>query len=156
MRRKKIQVVLNNNENWEHRWARWASILATVVTVAALYFGVKTYTQTADAQSYALAVSLLQDYLRLAVEQPLLAKQAESPDCNYPIDEGYEWFASHAILTAESIYNLENDDKSWRETIASIVEDHRCYIFSPEFPCKEYDPEFIQFVEAQLNSKICE
>src|SRR5205814_8446077 len=53
--------------------------------------------QSANDQRRAAATSLLQDYMRLAIEHPDLAKERDS----VVSDDRYEWFAAHAYFSAD-------------------------------------------------------
>ena len=69
-------------------------------------FGVLTYQRSAVEHRQAAALTMLQGYLKLAVEHPDLASR--HPD--QPVDARYEWFATHALFTAETLWSLVGDD----------------------------------------------
>ena len=57
----------------------------------------------------------------MAVEHPDLA----SRNRNQPVDARYEWFATHALFTAETLWSLVGNDPRWQSSIAAILRQHR-------------------------------
>ena len=76
-----------------------------------MLFGVLTYQRSAAHQRQAASLGILQDYLKMAVEHPDLA----SRDPGQPVDAEYEWFATHALFTAETLSVLVGDDSAMEE-----------------------------------------
>ena len=59
------------------RLMQWATIVGAVVTAASVIFGVLTYRRGVQEQRQAAAVGILQEYLKLSVEHPDLARHPE-------------------------------------------------------------------------------
>ena len=104
------------SESKRQRAAHFATILGAVVTASSMVFGVLTYQRSAAENRQASSLSMLQEYLKLAVEHPDLASRR--PDQS--VDARYDWFATHALFTAETIWTLVGDDLRWQRAIDSI------------------------------------
>ena len=87
------------------RLAQFAPILGAVVTASSMVFGVLTYQRSAAEQRQTAALGVLQEYVKLCVEHPDLA----SRDRSQPVDAKYNWFATHALFTAETLWRLVGD-----------------------------------------------
>ena len=104
------------------RQAHYATILGALVTAGSMLFGVLTYQRSAAHQRQAASLGILQDYLKMAVEHPDLA----SRDPGQAVDAEYEWFATHALFTAETLSVLGRSEGSrvkWGEesVVASLL-----------------------------------
>ena len=94
------------SDSKRQRQAHFATILGALVTAGSMVFGVLTYQRSATENRQAASLGMLQEYLKLSVEHPDLASRA--PD--QPADTRYTWFATHALFTAETLWNLVGDD----------------------------------------------
>jgi len=103
------------------RLAQLATILGSVVTAATMFFGVSTYRRGVHEQRQAAAVGILQEYLKMSVEYPDFARHVNGQ----PMDARYEWFATHAVFTAETLWTQVESDRPWRGTIDFILRQHR-------------------------------
>src|SRR6266851_5844657 len=125
------------------RLAHWATVIAGISVAVTLWWGFISFKRTNNAQADAMAVKLMQDYLRLRLEHPEFPIRASST----PVDDKYIWFASHNVLIAETIYKLNRGDRGWEDTALGIVKDHQPFVYHAEFPCSEYDPQFRAFIQ---------
>lgn len=105
--------------------------------------------RAADDQVNALAVTILHRQMELDFENPNLAERRPNYDLNLdnPRDVEYLHFAWYTLTAAESIYNLVGGDPSWDRTVNGLVQSHLPVVFSHEFPCDQYSPEFVDFVQ---------
>ena len=133
------------------RWTQYAAILVAVVTASSMIFGVLTYQRSAADQREAAALSILQDYLKLSIEHPDLA----SRDRGQPVDAKYQWFATHALFTAETLWRLEGEDEKWRKAIDSLLRQHRGYLGQGVFPCGDFMPDFLNYVRKRVPELKC-
>jgi hypothetical protein len=136
----------------EHRWERLAhgaAMIAAAVAIAAFWDGARMNRRSANAQTQSLAVSVLQDYMKLAIEHPALADRPDS----LPVDDQYHWFASHAYFSAETIHKLTRGEAPWDSTVAAIVRYHHSFVRDSLFPCEDFDPGFVFLVKAELRDE---
>ena len=87
----------------------------------------------------------------MAVEHPDLASRAPGQ----PVDAEYEWFATHALFTAETLSVLVGDDPRWKSSIAFIVRQHRGYLEQGHFICGNFSSEFVTYVKSQIKDLKC-
>ena len=116
-----------------------------------MLFGVLTYQRSAAEHRQAASLSMLQEYLKLAVQHPDLASRL--PD--QPVDARYEWFATHALFTAETIWSLVGDDSRWQRAVDSILRQHHGYLVQGAFACGDYSPEFVTYVRTRVPELKC-
>ena len=133
------------------RQAHYATILGAAVTAGSMLFGVLTYQRSAANQRQAASLGILQDYLKMAVEHPNLA----SRDPGQAVDAEYEWFATHALFTAETLSVLVGDDPRWKSSIAFIVRQHHGYLDQGHFICGNFSSEFVTYVKTQVKDLKC-
>jgi hypothetical protein len=133
------------------RQAHFATVLMALVTAGSMVFGVLTYQRSAREQRQAASLAMLQEYLKLAVEHPDLASR--QPD--QPVDARYEWFATHALFTAETLSGLVGDDPRWQRAIDSILRQHRGYLIQGVFHCGDYTPDFVKYVQDRIPEVKC-
>ena len=135
-----------DSERW---WIRGgnAAAMATAIIVA---YGICDASQvghdSARMQREAIAVGVFQDYLRLAIDHPDLA---DHPDAQ-SVQGRYEWFASHAFASAETIYRLTHGDPSWDSTVTAIVQNHHGLVRDGRFACQDYSALFDTLVKRTL------
>ena len=87
----------------------------------------------------------------MSVEHPDLA----SRDPGQPVDAEYEWFATHALFTAETLWVLVGDDPRWKRSIAFILRQHRGYLEQGHFVCGNFSAEFVTYVKNQIKGLKC-
>ena len=133
------------------RQAHYATILGAAVTAGSMLFGVLTYQRSAANQRQAGSLNILNDYLKMTVEHPDLA----SRDPGQPVDAEYEWFATHALFTAETLWVLVGDDPRWTRSIAFILRQHRSYLEQGHFICGNFSSEFVTYVKNQIKDLKC-
>jgi hypothetical protein len=86
------------------------------------------------------------------------------------LDNQYAWFASHALFTADTGYDLSGGEKpwyrnfvmwfpgqsekeetrdAWNDTIKGLLDTHDTYVLNDSFSlvCDEYEVSFVEFVE---------
>lgn len=131
---------------WEQA-AHIATIIAVVVAAVAYYDGAISNRRSADAQREVVAISVLQDYMKLAIDHRDVADRPH----NLPANDEYEWFAAYAYFSAESIHNLTHGRPTWDSTVASIVRYYRPFVRDGHFPCKDYSPRFVAVVKRELS-----
>jgi hypothetical protein len=139
------------SETKRQRQAHIATILGALVTAGSMVFGVLTYQRSAAENRQAASLGMLQEYLKLAVQHPDLASRV--PD--QPVDARYEWFATHALFTAETIWSLVGDDSRWQRAIDAILRQHRGYLVQGGFPCADYTPEFVRYIQIRVRELKC-
>lgn len=132
-------------EAW-HRVGHIASALTALVAIATLAYTARTTHQTARIQALSVATSLLQDYMRLALDHPDLANRRDA----LPVDPNYEWLAAQAFVVAEGIHRLTRGDAAWDSTVSGIIQYHRTFVRDGKFDCPDWDPQFVEFVAARL------
>lgn len=138
-------------EGRQQRTARYATILGAFVTAASMVFGVLTYQRSAAEQRQTIALSILQDYLKLAVEHPDLASRDQAK----PVDAKYNWFAMHALFSAETLWSLVGDDAKWHKAIDSILRQHRGYLEQGVFVCDDFQSGFVEYLKNRLPTLKC-
>ena len=139
------------SETKRQRQAHFATILGALVTAGSMVFGVLTFQRSAAEHRQAASLGMLQEYLKLAVEHPDLASRV--PD--QPVDARYEWFATHALFTAETIWNLVGDDSRWQRAVDSILRQHRGYLVQGGFACGDYTPDFVTYIRIRVPELRC-
>jgi hypothetical protein len=120
-------------------------ILAVIFAAAALGISLWTFSDTRETQAETAAVAALQEYFKLVVDNPELQKRClgegeSSREC--------AWFASYALFTADTIDDLVGtlpgeQREAWHNTLQGIVASHATFILSDDFPCDEFDEQFI-------------
>jgi hypothetical protein len=133
------------------RLTQWATVVGAVVTAATMFFGVSTYRRGVHEQRQAAAVGTLQEYLKMSVEYPDLARRVSGQ----PLDARYEWFATHAVFTAETLWTQVGSDRPWRGTIDFILRQHRDYLQSGALSCDAYQPTFVEYMKEQVPKFKC-
>ena len=122
-----------------------------LVTAGSMVFGVLTYQRGAAEHRQAAALEMLQAYLKLAVEHPDLA----SPRPDQAVDARYEWFATHALFTAETLRDQVGDDPRWERAIAAILRQHHGYLVQGGFACGDYSPGFVDYIKTKVPDLKC-
>jgi hypothetical protein len=117
----------------------------------------------------------MQNHLELSIDNTKHTIPPSLPNKAYKDlsdeEKEYTWYASHALFTAETIYNLrgrsgwwQERDDSWAAAASSFVKRHEPYIrwdtgyYGKESSvCTEFDPDFVTFIEekAQLGENPC-
>jgi hypothetical protein len=79
------------------------------------------------------------------VEHPDLAMR--DPEDRAALDDPrYVWFATHALVTANTVSALAGDTPEWRSTAATLIGQHLPFVLSEEFPCELFTPAFLRLV----------
>ena len=139
------------SESKRQRQAHFATIFGALVTAGSMVFGVLTYQRSAAENRQSASLSMLQAHLKLAVEHPDLATRR--PD--QPVDARYEWFATHALFTAETLWGLVGNDLRWQRAIDSILRQHRGYLVQGGFACGDYSPDFVNYLHTRVPELKC-
>ncbi|MBV8858601.1 MAG: hypothetical protein JOZ02_16830 [Acidobacteria bacterium] len=128
------------------------TIVAGAAAAVTLVTGLVLFKLNSDEQERVATLGVLQEHLKLSVEHPQFA------DGKYVGDEKeqYEWFASHALFTAETIYLMQEGDEGWEQTVRGIVERHANYLVSEKQRCQDFNPKFIEFVRGAVPGLNCE
>ena len=130
--------------------AHAATVIAVVFGIFAFCAGAEANQQAARTQAQAAAVNVLQNYFELAIANPTLANRSDE----LPVDDKYDWFASHAYFTAETIFTL-TDEPEWQNTVRSIIRLHHAYVRDGRFTCSDFNPRFVAFVQSELRNFRC-
>ena len=133
------------------RQAHIATILGALVTAGSMVFGVLTYQRSAADSRQAAALGMLQEHLKLAVEHPDLASRG----VDQPLDARYEWFATHALFTAETLWGLVGTDQRWQRAIDAILREHRGYLKQGGVVCDDYLPGFVAYLQTHISELTC-
>ena len=131
--------------------ALWASVVVAAAAVVSLAVGIWDYNRNAQAQVQLTALSVLQNYLNLAVQHPELA----SHDPNDPVDARYAWFAAHALNTAQTLQVLVGHHEDWQRAIDAIIRRQQPYLRSGLFECRDFSPAFVTYLRAQVAALGC-
>lgn len=140
--------MLGTVQGWE-KAAHAATVAALIIAGAGFWVGSKNNAKSTHAQTEALAVSVLQDYMRLAIEHPNLSNRPDS----LPVDDHYEWLASHAYFSAETIYDLTQGEAPWDSTVAAIVRYHHPLVRDGRYACHDFHPAFDSLVKRELRDE---
>lgn len=147
---------MTESPDWWQRTVTIATVCIALFTVVAVLVALRAYEDSAEmnrhsaeAQSHALAIGILQDYMKLAIEHPELANR---PD-KQPVDDRYEWLAAHAYSSAEAIYNLTRGEAPWDSTVAGIVGLHHRLVREGRYTCHDYSPAFDSLVRRVLKDE---
>ncbi len=139
------------SETNRQRQAHLATIFGALVTAGSMVFGVLTYQRSAVEHRQAAALGMIQDYLQLAILHPDLASRGPAQ----AVDARYDWFATHALFTAETLWGLVGDDPRWERAIDSILRQHRGYLVQGGFACGDYSPDFVKYVQTRISELKC-
>ena len=131
--------------------ALWASVVVAAAAVVSLAVGIWDYNRNAQAQVQLTALSILQNYLNLAVQHPDLA----SRDAGDPVDARYAWFAAHALNTAQTLRGLVGHQEDWQRAIDAIVRQQQPYLRSGLFECRDFSPGFVTYLRAKTADLRC-
>jgi hypothetical protein len=146
-------------DGWE-RGTHVATGIIALCTIGALIVAIFSYKDAAEmnrhaaemnrhaavAQSHAVAVGILQDYMKMAVDHPDLASRYE----RHPTEDRRQWFAAHAYSSAEAIYNLTRGEAPWDSTVAGIIDAHALLVTDGQYYCHDYTPAFDSLVHRVL------
>jgi hypothetical protein len=133
------------------RWANYATIIAASTAIITLVWGFLIFRQTSNQQADAAAVKMTQDYIQFNFAHSDVLKRGLAGQ----IDEDYLWFASHNMLVAETIYKLNEGDEGWEATVIHMANNHKPFLLHEAFPCKEYDPKFVRFLQDRVDKNVC-
>ena len=139
------------SETRRQRQAHLATVIGALVTAVSMVFAVVTYQRSAAEHREAAALGMLQDYLKLAVDHPDLA----SREPGQPSDARYERFATNAVFTAETLWVLVGHDQRWQRAIDAILREHRGYVVQGVFACKDFTPEFVNYIRVRVPELKC-
>ena len=131
----------------------------------------KVQQQAASTQAEAAVSSLLQEHLKLATQYPEL-NTMQKPDVinsrfknpekamvnprKAALSPQYAFFASHAVFTAETIYELMQGQEdqwatpAWQNTVNVMIWRHNSYICNEAFNEDEYTDAFNKLIEDRL------
>lgn len=145
-----------SNRRYSDKWARlaplanvvgnFATAAAVILATVAFCYGTQSNEKSARAQTQALATGILQDYLKVAIDHPILAEGSDTT----PIANDYGWLASHAYFSAEAIYNLTRGEPAWDSTVTAIIRYHHGLVRDTLYACADYSPAFDSLVKHQL------
>jgi hypothetical protein len=135
-------------QSWE-KAAHIATVAALLIAGAGFWLGSKNNADTVHAQTEALAVNVLQDYMRVAIEHPDLSDRPDS----LPVDDHYEWLASHAYFSAETINELTRGEAPWDSTVAAIVRYHHALVRDGRYACHDFHASFDSIVKRELGKE---
>ncbi|HVF01091.1 MAG TPA: hypothetical protein VNA27_07100 [Rubrobacteraceae bacterium] len=139
-------------------------------------FNQQALQRTTEAQNEAAAVNAMQNHSKLSAEQvQYTVPPDELSEGKYPSlppeQKSYSWYASHALFTAETIYNLkvgesyvwdeeikeEMKGNPWVAAARQFVTDHKSYIrwnienygAGESSICDQFSSGFVSFIELE-------
>jgi hypothetical protein len=134
----------DRSQRW-NTWAGIATVAAALIAAVTFLWGAKSELDAARAQTLASALQIVQAQTQLAVEHPDLAMR--DPDDRAALDDPrYIWFATNALMTADTVYALVGDTPEWRSTASTLIQQHLPFVLSPKFPCQLFNPAFLRLV----------
>ena len=143
-------------------WTNASTILASLVAIGAFVTSFWFFRETAELQTDANAVNIMNEHIKLFIENPELHKcdQAISSSSTATNENAHSQLltlrgqctdaAEHAAFTAETIYGLAPDDEAWVATVRGMISDNRWWYESPAFRAARYDKAFVTLVRAEL------
>lgn len=129
----------------------FTTVTMAFATVAALAWGIWTYRRNGEMQTQLIALQTLQHYLDLAVAHPDLASAGEQ----HARDARYAWFAAHALVTAQTLWQLVGRQPQWQRSVDAIVRQHQAYLRSGLFVCEDFSPAFVAHLRALVPDLKC-
>lgn len=141
--------------------AHCATIVAALVTVGGLYYGVTQFAKTQEdarrvyaQQEQALdqerdskAMDLFVKYNELMSEAAPGKKSGEGGS-NY-------WRDNLAIAIAESIFRFRRNDSGWKQTVVWMLSNHTSYLKKNGLNCPTYDPDFVKLANTATQANLC-
>lgn len=122
-------------------WSQLAANIATTLGVAGVALAYVQLRAGAKAQKMTTAVVAWNDYLRLALEHPRLARPAV-----WLTDQGrdsadfgaYRWFVAFMFFACEQVLEAHPGDPAWEAIVKSQVRYHTGFLLLPEFDSDVY------------------
>ena len=115
-----------------------AAIVSSSLAALGLFATALQIKRNRDFQRENTAKGIYRDYLKMAIDNPVLA-EGELPqirECNKM--EQYKWFVSYLLWASEEIIDFAPSDSDWRKDITSQLEYHKGYLGSSEFRRNEF------------------
>ncbi len=134
----------------------WSALGTAVIAFIALIVAICQLTTSNDAQREATANDTYKDYLKLAIDNPILASGLTQIPEDPKIREQYSWFVSYFLHSAEQIFLISPDDDEWRAAISNQVCFHQAFLKTDEYNQNlklHYDEDFRKLVDEAL--KVC-
>ncbi len=138
-----------------------ANILTAMTALLAVVFAGYQTLKYRKQRVEAVARDHYQDFLRLSFEHPEFsgAGEARIDVVNRTFDgeqekfSQYEWFVWAGLNALEALFFALGGRKSWRATIASILDDHKTYLRSSRLNlhADTLEPEFRTFLRPWID-----
>lgn len=110
-----------------------ATWVVAVVPVVAVSVAVRALITGRHSQREATAKSIYRDYLKLAFENPNLAKPPPERKDELKQDEKYRWFVAFMLNSCDEIALSTRGNPAWRKVIFEDLKSHKEYLMSPQF-----------------------
>lgn len=119
--------------------SKWTVIVATIISVCSLVFGLYTYRKNLEFQKEVMTNQIFTDYSKLCLQYPEYADGIDTSVIkgSNQLSKYYN-FADLGLYSCETILSLNEGDSAWIGTVQSIIEDHKYYILSNDFPWANY------------------
>ena len=122
--------------------AHVATIVASVVAVAALIGGLWQFTLTQEATREAKAIDLYLRFNEINETLPEFATTQDTPD---------KFWRRNALVTiTESVFRLTAPDPGWRETIEWMIQVQRPFLTSTRLNSRTYSQPFIRVMKTAI------
>jgi hypothetical protein len=123
-----------------------------------LFFTMRQFQRTIDAQQDAAAVEALQKYNEVSMDSnnlPAVERVRRGVEGETSTEQEHDqWFFSYGVLTAGVVYDLEKGGPTWERSTASLVRFHENYI-TESMDCEYQEEDFIAFIESTLDKDVC-
>ena len=95
------------------------------------------------------AKAVYRDYLKLAVDNPVLADGDLTKIQASGLLDKYRWYVSYFLWACEEVIAFAPTDTEWHQDIVAQLGYHRAYLASDEFSQQElpfYSKELVEFI----------
>ena len=135
------------------RGHHWASIISSIIAVAALGFGLFQFSKTQEKQREILDFDREYKTISLFNEYNKTMKEASTKiDKDFPEMELW-WVENIALLLAESIYKFNY--QGWSTTIEWMLLRHKEFISVNRLDCETYNSDFVKLARKVIQGPVC-
>jgi hypothetical protein len=119
-----------------------ATVVASIVAVAAIGFGYQQFSQGHELERESKAVELFVKYNELMKETPSNAEP------NF-------WRDNLSVGIAESIFKLRRGDEGWEKTVRWMLSNHTEFLKREGLNCDTFDDDFEKVVNEEIKQDVC-